>query len=621
MGIKRRVRQLFKQVAESLFDRSYAREVAACRLSYKEWVQGMGIQQAAEDTGAGREKPLLLASAEGCWAEDAEESVSLFFASHPSVLLAYTDEDVAEKPGTVWLKPDWSPDSWLHRDYLGGAVAVRSVLFKKLSAEEKQDPERCRKKLLELAGAFSRSAVTVGHLREICFHRNKMWELPKEEASQETELLCGTGEVSKELLVSVILPSKDNGAMLLHCLDTLKETILHTRYEVIVVDNGSSKEGKALVEEALHVLDRGAQNGGCLRRAVYLYAPMEFNFSRMCNLGAAEAAGDMLLFLNDDIEAVVPGWLEQLVKKGSCPWVGAVGAKLLYPDGTRIQHVGITSVDAGPVHKLRGMGDNRCYYDGRNRGIWNVLAVTGACLLVRREVFRQAGGFLEQLRVAFNDVDFCFTLHELGYYNVVVNTTYLLHHESFSRGGDATEEKRQRLAGEYALLEERHPRLKGKDPYYHPWLSGGRPNLGMIAPTCCVGRVLPDQERFFVLNGLKKARRDSCVMVCLEEASERFLRGYAVVLGSNNACYQKELLLRKADGGLLRIPFRRQYRYDLTVNLPEQKNVGMCGFQVELAEPLPVGEYQVGMLARNRLSKAGLYYFAEGLPLRVGSSQ
>lgn len=603
-----------KQAAEGLFERSYNRQIAECTLSYEEWVDAMAAQSRMESRKEEKEKLVLLASEEGSWTSDAGERLSAFFEMHPEVLLAYTDEDVLGEQGTVWLKPDWSPDSFLYRDYLGGAVAVRAVLWEKLSEEDRRDRRHCRERLLELADGFTRGGAAIGHLPEICFHRNRHWELPGEAVPRERET------ERAEQLVSIVIPSKDNAELLLRCLNTLGRTILHTAYEVIVVDNGSCQHARTAVEKGLSDLNEEAKKRGCLRKATYLYEPMEFNFSKMCNRGAAEAAGGMLLFLNDDVEAVAPGWLELLVQKGTCPWVGAVGIKLYYPGSERIQHIGITNVDAGPAHKLRGCGDSQCYYDGRNRGIWNVLAVTGACLLVRREVFLQAGGFPEELRVAFNDVDFCFTLYELGYYNVVVNTVHLLHHESFSRGGDATEEKSRRLAGEYALLFARHPQLQGCDPFYHPWLSGGRPNLGMIVPTCKVGRVLPDRRHFAVLPQLKNARRESCVLVCLEEADAGLLRGYAVVLGSNNACYRRELLLRRKDGCLFRIPFRGQYRYDLTVNLPDQKNVAMCGFQVELAKPLPPGEYRVGVLVRNRLTGAGLYHFAEE-PLFIGGSR
>ena len=115
------------------------------------------------------------------------------------------------------------------------------------------------------------------------------------------------------------------------------------------------------------------------------------------------------------------------------PHVGAVGAKLLYPDSDIIQHAGITNLRVGPAHKLQFLSDEKVHYYGKNRFVHDVMAVTGACLLLEKEIFERAGGFDEKLAVAFNDVDLCYTIYEMGYYNVVRNDVVLYHHESLSR--------------------------------------------------------------------------------------------------------------------------------------------------------------------------------------------
>lgn len=128
----------------------------------------------------------------------------------------------------------------------------------------------------------------------------------------------------------------------------------------------------------------------------------------MCNRGAELAEGKFLLFLNDDIEVCGNDWLDKMVIRAMQPYVGSVGLKLYYPDSVKIQHDGIVNLPVGPVHKLQFMEDDKSYYFGRNRFDLNCVAVTGACLLIRTEVFRETGGFREALRVAYNDVDLGF---------------------------------------------------------------------------------------------------------------------------------------------------------------------------------------------------------------------
>ncbi len=371
-----------------------------------------------------------------------------------------------------------------------------------------------------------------------------------------------------------------------------------------MVDNGSCEQSRKAVGREIDRLNQ--EHRAHLHRAVYLYKPMEFNFSHMCNLGAEAAKGNLLLFLNDDIEARATGFMEAMVQKAMQPWTGAVGYKLLYPDSERIQHAGVTNIALGPTHKLQCLKDSDCYYDGRNRGVWNMLAVTGACLMLRRTVFGEAGGFCEKLKVAFNDVDLCFTLYELGYQNVVINSGYLLHHESLSRGLDETEEKVKRLMGERNLLYERHPALEGKDPYYHEWLNGSVLDTA-IKPAFEEGILLEDTREHEPAMDLSKARADECLLLRIEYADKERLNGYAVVLGSDNACFKKQLLFKKIKepDTVYIMDFTEQYRSDLEKNM-DQVNVGLCGFYVRFANPLPAGEYRVGMMARDQISGAEL---------------
>lgn len=605
MGIK----SFLKQGMAYGLDKQYEKKCASRKILYKDWVASM---EEAESSSTGeRVEAVFLSDAEnGAWADDAKERAEAFLSAHPEVCVVYGDEDVETAPGQYenpWLKPCWSPDTYLWKDYLGEAVAVRKSFYEK--AEEKS-----RDGLLKAAGGFTKGCQSIAHINGILFHRKTDWFTGETNSSMTREKTAGgqtdCRDAKKQGMpyISVIIPSKDNAVVLKKCLDTLKKTAADISYEVLLVDNGSGEAVKKKIEE----MTTDAPD------ILYIYEPMEFNFSKMCNLGAERAKGSLLLFLNDDIEATHTGWLSDMAKLAERPHVGAVGCKLLYPDTDKIQHAGITNLPMGPVHKLQFLRDNKCYYDNRNRGIRNVSAVTAACLMVRREVFEEAGGFCESMQVAFNDVDFCFTLLEKGYYNAVCNHIHLLHHESMSRGADESEEKLKRLHRERTMLYDRHPGLNGKDPFYHDWLN--RTGLDTrIQPAYRSGREIADVQAAKEVAKesneayvLKNARKDRCLLVRIEAADASHISGYGVVLGSDNACFNGKLLLERKgrQPAVYELDFTEQYRQDLQENMPDQKNVALCGFHVNIAEPLPEGEYRIGMLATDKISGSSLMNYS-----------
>jgi len=603
------IKSFLKQGMAYGLDKQYEKKCASRKILYKDWVASM---EEAESSSAGeRVEAVFLSDAEnGAWADGAKERAEAFLSAHPEVCVVYGDEDVETAPGQYenpWLKPCWSPDTYLWKDYLGEAVAVRKSFYEK--AEEKS-----RDGLLKAAGGFAKGCQSIAHMNGILFHRKTDWFTGETNSSMTREKTAGgqtdCRDAKKQGIpyISVIIPSKDNAVVLKKCLDTLKKTAADISYEVLLVDNGSGEAVKKKIEE----MTADAPD------ILYIYEPMEFNFSKMCNLGAERAEGSLLLFLNDDIEATHTGWLSDMAKLAERPHVGAVGCKLLYPDTDKIQHAGITNLPMGPVHKLQFLRDNKCYYDNRNRGIRNVSAVTAACLMVRREVFEEAGGFCESMQVAFNDVDFCFTLLEKGYYNAVCNHIHLLHHESMSRGADESEEKLKRLHRERTMLYDRHPGLNGKDPFYHDWLN--RTGLDTrIQPAYRSGREIADVQAAKEVAKesneayvLKNARKDRCLLVRIEAADASHISGYGVVLGSDNACFNGKLLLERKgrQPAVYELDFTEQYRQDLQENMPDQKNVALCGFHVNIAEPLPEGEYRIGMLATDKISGSSLMNYS-----------
>ncbi len=441
-----------------------------------------------------------------------------------------------------------------------------------------------------------------------------------------------TGEPEKNV-VSVIVPSKDNPDVLFHCLDSLfQKTCSEYPFEIILVDNGSGEENRKRISDRVSRLNEewtGEGKNISFMGCTYLYHPMTFNFSGMCNLGAAKAQGSLLLFLNDDMEIIQPDWMDLMAGKAVLPYAGAVGAKLLYPDSDIIQHAGITNLRVGPAHKLQFLHDAEDHYFGMNRGVHNMMAVTGACLMISRKVFEEAGGFCQELAVAFNDVDLCYTIHEMGYYNIERNDVVLFHHESLSRGKDGdSPEKQQRLLRERDILYDRHDDLYGKDPYYNPGLVTDMLQTEYLpAYHYQVTLDMPWSEPVPFGEKVRRAREDKCLVVGMECAMDiykwrygglpkkgrikgrpedmgYYFQGYSFIIGSDNACYKKTLLLKNRDSEkIFSLSVENRYRKDIKDNLKDQVNVELTGFVARMQwGKIPEGVYQLGMLAEDKCS-------------------
>ncbi|MBR0093471.1 MAG: glycosyltransferase [Lachnospiraceae bacterium] len=441
--------------------------------------------------------------------------------------------------------------------------------------------------------------------------------------------------------VSIVIPSRDNPGLLSQCLSSVRRTVHPERErlqaEIIVVDNGSTTENRSKIND---ILDACRTDGW---KSSYLYREEPFSFSRMCNRGAAEAKGDLLLFLNDDVEALADGWLSELASLALTKGVGAVGAKLLYPgEEKRIQHCGIVNMRIGPVHVLNGRRDTEVHAQGFNRAPMEVIAVTGACLLLRRELFAEAGGFREALPVAFNDVDLCYTLFEKGYKNVCDNAVALTHHESFSRGDDTQDiKKTMRLAGEYRVLMEAHRSLIGTDPYrsddllravdLHAESDASGADMTTLHPVReyrpLSGQAKEDPVHF---TGVEYANRLMLALKREEAASvadpetllDYYIRGYSFVIGADNALYEKEILLQRLrieeddsvvpTGPVLCFAAEEMYRPDIERRIGDQTHCALCGFQLLIGRgTLPDGVYRIGVLAHRRYSRQRIYHWGK----------
>ena len=592
------IKNIVRAGLETLCDNSYKKELQLYKEDYSVWAASLKESYGSMDNenAASVEEAaftMLTFPDTGEWTADAKESIARYFALHPEVDVIYTDEEFEACPV---LKPAWSPDAFLDGDYLGNAVAVRNSLFDCLKAEEKEERSLCHKRVVELAEGFSRGCNRIAHVPGIYFKSVSVGE----------GVVYNEDSISESCpLVSVVIPSKDHPQLLSRCIKTLVQTSGGVPLQVIVVDNGSNEDNRKQIGWEIHKLKEDLTI-----EVLYLYEEESFNFAKMCNKGAKEATGEVLLFLNDDIEAISCGWLQKMCQKAVKPYVGAVGVKLLYPDTNRIQHAGIFMVGCEPVHKLQLVQDektdkkaplqlnNKCYLQGTH----NVLAVTGACLMIRRSLFEEVGGFCQKLAVAYNDVDLCYTIYEHGYFNVVLNDVSLIHHESLSRGADVSAEKKERLNAERTLLRERHPHLT-EDPFYHKGLTQNPRHAGVI-PSYLLGKVMEDQMEWTSCVISSDTREDACLMIGIEELYQGKIKGYTVVLGSNNACYDKKMLLKHViDGSIYEGSFKKQYRYDIEENMRDQTNVALCGFECTFDTSHLSGEYLIGMLATDKISK------------------
>jgi GT2 family glycosyltransferase len=271
-------------------------------------------------------------------------------------------------------------------------------------------------------------------------------------------------------LVTLIVPTRDNHHVLEKCVESIRQHTTYPNYEVLIVDNQS----RCLKTRSY--LDTLARE----QRVRVLRYDAPFNFSAINNFAVREAHGSVLGLINDDVEVINDDWLTELVSHALRPEVGCVGAKLYYPDDT-IQHAGVVLGICGVAgHSHQYFERKHDGYFGRLRVTHNVSAVTGAALVVRRQVWDEVGGLDEaELAVAFNDVDFCLRVMAAGYRNVWTPHAELYHHESKSRGSDETPQKAARFRSEREVMLRRWGPLLKRDPYYSPHLSRAREDYSL----------------------------------------------------------------------------------------------------------------------------------------------
>lgn len=425
---------------------------------------------------------------------------------HPQADALYTDEDKVttelDEHFQPHLKPDFNLDLLRSNNYICHFFVVRKSIVEKAGGFRKefdgaQDYDfifRCTEK-----------AGEVLHVPEILYHwrthkastadnpASKMYAFEAGKRAIEAHLeRTGTkGEVSHtqdlgfyrvkypvqgKPLVSVIIPNKDEKETLQTCLEMLEKNTGYQNFEIIIVENNST------TDEIFRYYKELSGN----RKIHLLRWGKEFNYSAINNFAAAHAKGEYLLFLNNDVKSINPDWLEEMLGVCQRPEVGGVGAKLIYPDNT-IQHAGCVIGMGGIAgHMFVDMPADRTGYLHKASLLQDMSAVTAACLLMKKEVFEQAGGFTEELAVAFNDVDLCLKVRKNGYLIVYDPYAKLYHMESKTRGAEDSKEKVRRFQTEIEYMRCHWiDILKDGDPCYNKnlsltkWNYSLKPILGM----------------------------------------------------------------------------------------------------------------------------------------------
>lgn len=263
-------------------------------------------------------------------------------------------------------------------------------------------------------------------------------------------------------LVSLIIPTRNAVGLVRQCIESITSKTSYQHYEIILVDNGSDDPESLQYFESLKL----QQNIRVLRD------DGPFNYSALNNRAVREARGELVGLINNDIEVISPDWLSEMVSLALQPGAGAVGARLWYPDN-RLQHGGVIMGPltlAGHAHKMLPRGHHG--YFGRASLIQGMSAVTAACLIVRKSIFEEVGGLNEvELKIAFNDVDFCLKVMAAGYQNIWTPNADLYHHESATRGLEDTPEKIERFKSEVRYVQEKWAKIIANDPAYNPNLS------------------------------------------------------------------------------------------------------------------------------------------------------
>jgi len=420
----------------------------------------------------------------------------------PDLDLIYSDEDKIDEHGgryDPYFKSDWNPDLLTAQNCVSHLGVFRTERLREIGGFQ-EGVEGCQDWDIALRVTEGIPASRIRHIPRVLYHwraipgstalaleeKNYIDRTGRKMLTDHFERLGVQAEVtpvegghwriryalSHKPLVSIIISTRNQAALLKRCIDSVRQKTSYSNYELLIVDNESDEA------ESLDYLRDLSRQG--IRVLPYR---RPFNYSAINNFAAREASGELLCFLNNDMEVITPEWLEEMVSHASRAEIGAVGAKLYFPDKT-LQHIGIILGLGGPAgHVLYKFNGNTGGYYNRARLVCNYSAVTAACMVLRKALFEEVAGFDEQnLPVSYNDVDLCLRLQAAGYRNLYTPFSQFYHYESASRGDDAAGANRSRARGEMEYMWTRWGKLLLYDPGYNPSLSLKREDYSFAAP-------------------------------------------------------------------------------------------------------------------------------------------
>jgi GT2 family glycosyltransferase/glycosyltransferase involved in cell wall biosynthesis len=404
------------------------------------------------------------------------------FSAERDIDLVYSDHDYIDEASNRFaplFKPDWSPEILLSANYITHLTVIRRGLFDQLGGfDSRVDSAQDWDLFLRVV----RKTQRIAHIPKLLYHWRthssstalnkvdaKVTQAQLESIQRHLDALAwpASAEIAsngcihvhwraiRKARISIVIPSKDKVALLSRCIETVLKTSGDWDLEILIVDNGSAEPATTEYYRTLE--------GDPRIRVLEFDEP--FNYSAMNNLGAAHASGDYLLFLNNDTEAIDPEWLRELIGWVQVKEIGAVGAKLLRPNRA-IQHAGvIVGLGGFAGHPFADVSENTFGLFGSTEWYRNYLAVTGACVAMRREVFEQVGGFDESFISCGSDVEICLRLRMAGYRVVYNPFARLVHHECATRKGSVPDQDF------FTSLRHYGEFLEQGDPYWNPNLS------------------------------------------------------------------------------------------------------------------------------------------------------
>lgn len=401
----------------------------------------------------------------------------------------YSDEDKFDQDGErfePYFKPDYSPETLACNNYITHFVVVKKELIDRVG---KLNSEFNGAQDFDFVLRATNEAKKVLHISKILYH----WRVHRDSTANVADAKPyayeagqraveahikrigkkGTAENGRDVpgiykikyeidgnpKVSILIPNKDNTNLLKTCIDSILKLTTYKNYEIVVIENNSEKK------ETLEYYDEISK---CEKIRVINSGIKEFNYSAIINFGVKNVDGDFILQLNNDTKILAPDWLENMIGYAQNKEIGAVGARLYYEDKT-IQHAGIIIGLSGIAgNSLVNLPYGKHVYFGREAATRNVAAVTGACLLCRRELYEEVGYMDEEkFKVAFNDVDFCLKLLDKGYRNIYNPYVELIHYESKSRGYEYSKEQEERFEQEAENFKSKWKKYIAYDPYYN----------------------------------------------------------------------------------------------------------------------------------------------------------